>query len=55
MIKWCIYLKAGAYEMLRKSNCMTLPSQRTLRAYTHYYKSSASISIDLEVPAFPLT
>ena len=51
MIKWCIYLKhksAGAYEMLRKTNCITLPSQRTLRAYTHYYKSSAGFSIELD-------
>ena len=41
MIKWCIYLRylsQGAYETLRKSNCITLPSQRTLRDYTHHYK-----------------
>ena len=35
-IKWCLYLRhlsGRAYEMLRDSQ---LPSQRTLRDYTHY-------------------
>ena len=39
MIKWCVYLRhlsSSAYETLRDSGCITLPSQRTLRDYTHY-------------------
>lgn len=39
MIRWCIYLhhkSSKAYELLRKSNCINLPSQRTLRDYTHF-------------------
>lgn len=41
MIKWCIYLRhksSGAYEHIRQSGCIALPSQRTLRDYTHYVK-----------------
>ena len=39
MIKWCVYLRhlsSSAYETLRDSGCVVLPSQRTLRDYTHY-------------------
>ena len=39
MIKWCIYLRhlsSGAYEVQRLSGCLKLPSQCTLRDYTHY-------------------
>ena len=38
-IKWCIYLRhlsGSAYEMLRKSGCVKLPLQKTLRDYTYY-------------------
>ena len=43
IIKWCLYLQhlsSGAYETLRTSSILKLPSQRTLRDYTHYIKSS---------------
>ena len=39
MIKWCVYLRhlsSSAYETLRDSGCVVLPSQRTLCDYTHY-------------------
>ena len=42
MIKWCLYLRhlsGGAYDMLRESGCVTLPSQRTLRDYTYYVRA----------------
>jgi len=42
IIKWCLYLRhllGKAYELLRSSGCIKLPSQRTLRDYTHYIKS----------------
>lgn len=46
MIKWCIYLRylsRGAYETLRQSKCVALPSQRTLRDYTHHLKPGTHI------------
>lgn len=42
IIKWCIYLRHQsnkAYETLR--GCIRLPSQRTLRDYTHCTKAAA--------------
>ena len=39
MIMWCIYLhhlSSTAYETLRRSGIVHLPSQRTLRDYTHH-------------------
>ena len=39
IIKWCLYLRhlSGnkTYELLHDSRCVKLPSQRTLRDYTH--------------------
>lgn len=43
-IKWCIYLRhqsSKAYETLRDSGCISLPSQRTLRDYTNCVKATA--------------
>ena len=51
MIKWCLYLRyksSGAYEFLRESGCITLPSQRTLRDYTHVVKKSRGFSLELD-------
>ena len=51
MIKWCIYLKhlsSGAYEALRTSGCVKLPSQRTLRDYTHYVRAHPGFSEDVD-------
>lgn len=39
MIRWCLYLRhlsSSAYELLRNSGVLKLPSQRTLRDYTYY-------------------
>ena len=47
MIKWCIYLRAhsqGAYETLLQSKCIQLPSQRTLRDYSHHLKPGPGFS-----------
>ena len=55
MIKWCIYLRylsQGAYETLRKSNCITLPSQRTLRDYTHHYKPGTGFSAAVDTQLY---
>jgi len=38
-IKWSLYLKhlsGKSYKLLRKSGCIKLPSESTLRDYTHY-------------------
>lgn len=51
-IKWCLYLRhksAGAYELLRTTGCLQLPSQRTLRDYTHYVKSTTGFSTDVDL------
>lgn len=51
MIRWCIYLhhkSSKAYELLQKSKCISLPSQRTLRDYTHCFDTKSGFSNDLD-------
>lgn len=51
MIKWCLYLRhlsGKAYETLRQSGVLKLPSQRTLRDYTHYIPTSIGYSAKLD-------
>ena len=51
IIKWCIYLRhlsSGAYEALRSSGCVKLPSQRTLRDYTHHVRALPGFSDDVD-------
>ena len=50
MIKWCLYLhhlSGKAYETIRKSGVINLPSSRTLRDYKHV-SSSTEIGFSLE-------
>lgn len=52
MIRWCLYLRhlsGKAYETLRESGVLTLPSQRTLRDYTHYVSSKTGFSNDVDI------
>lgn len=52
MVKWCLYLRhksSGAYELLRDSGCITLPSQHTLRDYTHYVKATVGFSTEVDL------
>ncbi len=47
IIKWCLYLhfrSSGAYDTLRKSGLIELPSGRTLRDYQHCVPSSVGFS-----------
>ena len=47
MIRWCLYLRhvsGRAYEMLRESGVIKLPSQRTLRDYTYYTQATVGFS-----------
>ena len=39
----------GAYETLRQSKCITLPSQRTLRDYTHHLKPGSGFSAGVDI------
>lgn len=52
IIKWCLYLchlaGGNAYEMLRESGVVKLPSQRTLRDYTFYTKTTCGFSDDVD-------
>ena len=51
MIKWCLHLRhfsSSGYEALRKSGCISLPSQRTLRDYTHFAKATSGFSCDVD-------
>ena len=44
MIRWCLNLKlisSGAYGALRSSGVLVLPSERTLRDYTHWVKAAS--------------
>ncbi len=51
MIKWCLYLRYQsnkAYETLRDSGLIALPSQRTLRDYSNAVKAGADFSSDVD-------
>ena len=51
MIRWCLNLKllsSSAYHSLRTSGFLTLPSERTLRDYTHFIKSEPGFTADLD-------
>ena len=46
IIKWCLYIKlksSGAYGALRQSGVLRLPSERTLRDYTHVFKAKEGV------------
>ena len=50
MIKWCLNLKlisSAAYHTVRTSGFLRLPSERTLRDYTHYFKSQPGFQPEL--------
>ena len=51
MIKWCLYLRhlsGKAYETLKDSGVIELPSQRTLRDYTHYSTTTIGFSHEVD-------
>lgn len=50
-VKWCLYLRhlsGRSYELLRKSGCIHLPSQRTLRDYTYYISTQIGFSAEVD-------
>ena len=51
MIKWCLNLKllsSSAYHSLRTGGFIKLPSERTLREYTHYFKSKTGFQAEVD-------
>ena len=55
MIKWCLYLRhqsSKAYETLRESGCIQLPTQRTLRDYSNCVKARAGFSAEVDRQLF---
>ena len=51
MIRWCLNLKllsSSAYNSLRSSGFIKLPSERTLRDYTHYFKSKSGFQVKVD-------
>ena len=51
VIKWYLYLRhlsGKACKLLRSSGCIKLPSQSTLRDYTHYIKSQVRFSSEMD-------
>ena len=51
IIKWCLYLQhvsGRAYETLRLSGVIRLPSQRTLRDHTHFISAAIGFSDDID-------
>ena len=50
-IRWCLYLRhqsSKAYDTLRQSDCIALPSQRTLRDYSHAVKAEVGFSMEVD-------
>lgn len=50
-IKWCLSLKlisSASYNALRSSKVIVLPSDRTLRDYTHFVKAKVGFHPDLD-------
>ena len=50
LIKWYLHLKfksLGVYHALRSTGVLTLPSERTLRDYTHWIKGDAGFQASI--------
>lgn len=51
MIKWCMNLRmlsSSCYNALRSTGVLTLPSERTLRDYTHIVKAKPGLQPDVD-------
>ena len=50
IVRWCLHLKlisSSAYNAVASSGFLTLPSQRTLRDYTHYIKPEVGFQAEV--------
>jgi hypothetical protein len=51
MIRWCLHLKfisSSAYDALRSSGIVILPSERTLRDYSNWMPAKPGFSADVD-------
>lgn len=51
LLRWCLYIRhlsGSAYELLRNSGVLKLPSQRTLRDYTYHTCASPGFSVGVD-------
>lgn len=51
MIRWCLFLRhcsSQAYDTIRESGCISLPSQRTLRDYSNAVAAGAGFSEEVD-------
>ena len=58
IIKWCLFLQhqsSGAYETLRDSGLLKLPSQRTLRDYSHHIRACVGFSTEVDLQLMRVT
>lgn len=56
--RWSLYLhylSGKGYSLLRESGCIKLPSERTLRDYTHYNSNTIGFSVDTDNELFEAT
>ena len=52
IIRWCLNLKlmsSASYHALRSACFVRLPSERTLRDYTHVFKSKSGFQLEVNV------
>lgn len=52
MIRWCLNLKLlspSAYSLLKSSKILKLPSERTLRDYTHWVKAKPGFQAEVDL------
>ena len=50
-IRWCLNIaltSSKTYDIMRDSGFITLPSKRTLRDYTHFFKSQPGFQIEVD-------
>lgn len=42
-----MFVSPQAYDIMRESNVITLPSRRSLRDYTNWYKAKAGYQVEV--------
>lgn len=50
-IRWCLNIALASpktYEIIQDSGFITLPSKRTLRDYTHWFKSKPGFQVEVD-------
>ena len=50
-IRWCLNIALASpktYDIIQDSGFVTLPSKRTLRDYTHWFKSKPGFQVEVD-------